>query len=147
MPIAVVPLQNPDTSRQIADPADGSLSQNGANIFQGLIDRTGGPSGIPLDITNDMVATGTTQAGAAQLTSDLNEVVTTPAGSGVLLVVTDPGKQQWVFNGGVNPLNVYPPSGMGIDAIAVNGPYSLASGKTQVFTVYDIDQLRSLQLG
>lgn len=144
MTMLSLPLQNPDVSRPITD-EDGSPNQQGANLIQTLINRTGGASGLPS--LDTMAAAGLAQATAAQLTADINEVTPVAAASGVILVVTKPGMSQEVYNAGANSVNVYPPLDMLIDALAANAPYVLAVGKTQVFKVYSVTQIRSLQLG
>ena len=63
-----------------------------------------------------------------------------------------PDQQQWVYNGIGGNLNIYPALGGQIDADAVNLPYVLANGKTQIFTCTKLlatgaSFYRSLQLG
>lgn len=113
-----------------------------------IFNRTGGESGQPNQVADDLTATGTTQATALALAVDWNFVTAVPAGSGVILMSLQPGQEQRVYNlDPANTLKIYPADGCAIDADAVNGPYSLAAGKTQVFSAETITQYRSLQLG
>ena len=126
---------------------DGSLSNPFRIFLQALWNRTGQGTGIPLQVANALAATGSSQATALQLNVDINEVLTVPPGSGVLLLPLQAGQEQQVFNGDGGNLLVYPASGYSIDALAVNAAYTLAAGKTQIFTAYSPTQLRSRQLG
>ncbi len=78
------------------------------------------------DVTAGIVAAGTTQGTATALTASLNGVGTVAAGSGVVLYAGSPGDCQIVYNGGLSPVNVYPPSGLKINQLAVNVPHVLA---------------------
>jgi hypothetical protein len=77
------------------------------------------------DVTSGIVAAGTTQGTATALTSTLNGLGTVAAGSGVVLYAGSPGDCQIVYNAGLNPVNVYPPSGYGINQLAANIPHVL----------------------
>lgn len=94
-------------------------------------------------VDQNLTAAGTNQATALQLTSDWNEVDTTPAGTGVLLSALQPGQSQTVFNQGLNPLLVYPPPGAQIDVLGTNIAYSLASGARHTFDFVSAGQIRS----
>lgn len=94
-----------------------------------------------------VTAAGTTQLTATALDSEWNVVTTTPVNSGVVMDGFNEGVSTTVFNKGANALNVYPPSGMKIDAGAVNVPYSLAAGKQQTFSQVSATQYYSTQLG
>ena len=92
-------------------------------------------------------ATGTTQGTALLMTTEWIEITTTPVNSGVLLSGFGAGVPNFVFNEGVNSLNVYPPSGSKINALAANAPYVLAAGKMQVFSQTTPTQFRTMNLG
>lgn len=94
-----------------------------------------------------VTATGTTQATATQLESEWNVITSTPANSGVVLDGFNIGVSTTVFNEGGATLKVYPPSGMNIDALAVNLPYSLTNGKQQTFSQVSATQFYSIVLG
>lgn len=97
--------------------------------------------------TNDAVtAAGTTQATATELESEWNVVTSTPANSGVILDGFNVGVSTSVFNQGGATLKIYPPSGMKIDALATNGPYSLTNGKLQTFNQVSDTQFLTTQL-
>ena len=73
------------------------------------------------DTSFGLTATGTTQATALELIAQYNEVTTTASGTGVVL--NDElayGDEQTVYNGGANPLTVYPPSAMKINSLSTN---------------------------
>lgn len=136
----------PDQSKSMID-SDGKATANWWLMFRAIWSRTGLGNGVPNQVANNLSATGTTQATGLVLNLDWNEVLTTAAGSGVTLLSVQPGQTQVVFNGGANGLNVYPPAGFQIDALGANAPYTLASGKTQMFGTYSNTQIRSVQLG
>ncbi len=125
------------------NPQDGTLSYDGYQYLLSLLNANA--SQIPTATTsNNLVATGTNQATALQLTSQWNEVDTVPAGSGVLLSAYQPGQSQTVFNGDPsNALLIYPPPGMQIDALGVNAAYSLAAGSRITFDFTSDTQIRS----
>ncbi len=78
------------------------------------------------DTATSVSAAGTTQATATELTSADSEVTSVGVASGVVLSSKlTPGDQQTVFNGGVNPLKIYPPSGMSINSLTINLPMTL----------------------
>lgn len=78
------------------------------------------------DAATSISAAGTTQGTATELTAADNDVTTVAANSGVVLSSKGaPGDTQTVFNAGANPLNVYPPSGMKINALSANTPMVL----------------------
>lgn len=117
-------------------------------MLRAVWSRTGLGSGVPIQVANNLTAAGSSQADALGINLDWNEVLTTPVGSGVVLLAIQPGQTQVVFNGdAANSLKVYPPSNFQIDALGANAPYTLAAGKTQFFGCYSNTQLRSVQLG
>lgn len=126
----------------------GNAPTNDFRIFLlQLFNRTGQGTGIFNKVANNLTAAGTTQLTATGLTMDWNEVLTTPASSGVQLLALQPGQVQVVFNGGAHTLAVYPAANYAIDALAVNAAYSLASPKMQVFMGWQASLVRSMQLG
>lgn len=94
-------------------------------------------------VDSNLTATGANQATALQLSSQWNEITTTPAGTGVLLQALQTGQSQTVFNQGANALNVYPPPGGQIDALGVNVAYSLAPTLRHTFDFVSASQIRS----
>jgi hypothetical protein len=79
------------------------------------------------DTATSVSAAGTTQGTATELAAADNEVTTVASGAGVILSSKlSAGDEQTVFNGGVNPLKVYPPSGMSINSLTANLPMTLA---------------------
>lgn len=98
-------------------------------------------------VATGLAATGTVQADALVLTMNWNEVTTAPVSSGVELAALGIGQPSKVWNAGANALNVYPPVGGQIDALAVNAPYPLAVNKCQEFDQLTATHWRSTQLG
>ena len=73
------------------------------------------------DVATSVSATGTTQGTATALTSTVNYVGTVGASSGVILFSTaTAGDSQVVYNGGANPVRVYPPVGARINGLSTN---------------------------
>lgn len=86
------------------------------------------------DTATSVSAAGTTQGTATELSSADSEVSSVGSGSGVVLSSKlAPGDQQTVFNGGVNPLKIYPPSGMSINSLTINLPMILATNTGVLF--------------
>lgn len=136
MPTADMPLsQGPDQK-----PA-----QIWWRFWQALLTRT--LQTVQATVNDAVTAAGTTQATATALDSEWNVVTSTPSGSGVVLDGFNIGVSTTVFNEGGATLNVYPPSGMKIDALATNAAYSLANGKQQTFSQVSATQFYSTQLG
>lgn len=78
-------------------------------------------------VANTLTATGTVQGNAFALPADVNRFTTVAAGTGAILPAMNPGDEIVVFNGGANALLLYPPVGGAINAVAVNGSYSIAT--------------------
>lgn len=79
-------------------------------------------------------AAGTTQSGATALTKHNNEVTTVALGAGVRLAASGFGDRIFVANAGANTLLVYPAPGEYLNALSMNTPISIPSGKTAIFT-------------
>ena len=146
--ISLNPYQLPGTTVDMAK-GDGSPTTQYYYLFRALFLRSGGQSGIPFTVGANLTAAGIGQSTALVLTNDFNEVLN--GSGGVSLAALQPGQFQLVFNG-LGSLNVYPAVNGQIDAIAANGPYSLANGKTQIFwcpklLASGVALYRSLQLG
>src|SRR2546423_1257319 len=78
------------------------------------------------DAAGGISAAGTTQATATELTNAINEVTTVAANAGVILPSKGyKGDDMYIFNAGANPLNVYPPVGMRLNALSLNAPMLL----------------------
>ena len=86
------------------------------------------------DTATAVSAAGTTQATATELTASDNEITTVGAGAGVVLSSKlAAGDEQTVFNAGVNPLKVYPPSGFKINSLPSNAAMTLATNTGCLF--------------
>jgi hypothetical protein len=89
-------------------------------------------------ITVAAVATGTTQATAYALQTDITQFGTVAASSGAILpgsglITVSEGDIYEVFNGGANALAVYPYTGFAINSLAVNTALSVPAGKSATF--------------
>ena len=75
-----------------------------------------------------VAAAGASQVTATPLTSNFS-LVTTGSGG---VIIQERHAITIVYNGLGGALNVYPPSGCSINAIAANSPFSLTSGKCAI---------------
>jgi hypothetical protein len=82
---------------------------------------------IVQDVGTGISAAGTTQGTATELTNALNGISTVAASSGVRLYAGSTGDSQIVYNGGANPVRVYPPTGAKINGLATNAPHVLVT--------------------
>ena len=98
----------------------------GFKVFAAGLNPTAVAS-IVMDVGAGLSAAGTTQGTATALTNTLNGITTAGAGSGVILYAGSDGDCQIVYNGGANPVNVYPPSGAKINGLATNASHLLAT--------------------
>lgn len=85
----------------------------------------GGASGL--------VAVGTNQATALQLSASQNAITTSAASTGVKLQATEAGNEVWIRNDSGQTITVYPfePSGTTFNAAAAS--VTVATAKTAVF--------------
>ncbi len=80
------------------------------------------------DVAILVVATGSGQSTARELTASDNEITVAATGAGVVLSSKiAPGDTQFVYNGAATAFFVYPPSGMRINALATNVGVTLAA--------------------
>lgn len=81
-----------------------------------------------------LVGAGTTQADATPISQDANEFITVASGTGARLTALEEiGDTMEVYNYGANALLVYPPTGLNINALAVNAGFSVAAGGKAAF--------------
>jgi hypothetical protein len=102
---------------------------------------------VQATVNDSVIGAGTTQATATALESEWNVMKSTPANSGVVLDGFNVGVATTVFNLGGATVKIYPPSGMEIDALGANNPYSLANLKQQTFSQITDTLFLSTQLG
>lgn len=145
MKLAAYPTNFPSPKAVMLN-GDGSMANSLRFLLNALFFRTGGGSGLP-EVATGIAGAGITQAAATLLQADWNSVDTVPSGSGVRIPPLMQGQQIIVINTDSNPLQIYPPTGVAIDALGVNVAYSLAIGKEQTFKQWTATQLRSTQLG
>ncbi len=146
--IPAVQQNFPSGEEAIVEPKTGKFTHTGRFLLLALFNRGGGSPGVPLIVGDPITAAGTTQATATELSDDINEIGTVPLNSGVALFSgLQPGQFQMVYNNGINSVLVYPFLGAAIDIAAVNAPYTLVTGKMQIFWCMTLTQVRSTQLG
>lgn len=81
-----------------------------------------------------LTATGTGQSDALQLAEIVNQVTTTASGTGVkLLAAPAAGQFQIVYNGGANPLRVYPQTSGTINQLSANSGHILPVATTCMY--------------
>jgi hypothetical protein len=90
--------------------------------------------------SNNLTATGTTQANALPLPADICKFTTVAAGTGAVIGPCNGGDCGTVFNGGANALLLYPPLGGKINGLGVNAGYSIAAA-TPYCDWYCVDPL------
>lgn len=93
------------------------------------------------DVSASITAAGTTQATATLLINGLNMIGTAASGSGVVLALYNPGASQIVYNGGANPVTVYPSLGMKINGLAANAGHTLATNTACTYWTATTTQL------
>lgn len=105
-------------------------------------------SQIPATIALGLTATGTNQATALALTRQWSTITTVASGTGVLVPPIATGTQATIWNDdATNDLLIYPLTGMQIDALGTNNPYTLPAGKSQIIDKLSPTSLRTQQLG
>ena len=132
----------PPPQEPFVDPATGNLSSSGYQYLLSVINQAN-TNQATATVGDGLVATGTNQATALQLSDQWNEVDTVAAGTGVILSAFGMGQSQLVSNQGANALLVYPPPGLQINALAVNQAFSLGAGSTITFGFFSATQIRS----
>ena len=81
-----------------------------------------------MDAATGISAAGTTQGTATVLTAAVNFVGTVAAGTGVILPANSTaGDGILIYNGGANPLKVYPTTGAKVNGLATNAGFILAT--------------------
>lgn len=145
MKLAAYSTQFPGPTDKMVTP-EGGMTNSLRFLLNALFFRTGGPGGLP-EVMTGITAAGTTQADATLLQADWNSVDTVPANSGVRIPPLIPGQQVLVLNSTGTNLNVYPSTGVAIDALGSNTAYSLVGAKEQLFRAWTATQLRSIKLG
>jgi len=90
------------------------------------------------DVNNSILPAGTTLATATALGSAINDIATTPTGTGVTLPAnaTTLGDEIFIYNGAAsNALKVYPALATeNINSASAGTAFSIAAGKSASFT-------------
>lgn len=93
-----------------------------------------GANGIKFSVGAALTATGTVQADALQLAATINQITTAAANTGVKLYASPvAGDMMVVYNGGANPVKVYPQSGGAINGLAANAGHILATKTSCIY--------------
>lgn len=93
-------------------------------------------------VADNLTATGTSsQAAAFPLPADINRFTTVALNAGALVPPLNPADSVNVYNGGANPLLLYPPTGGTINGLGLNAAYSIATA-TPYAEVYCISPTR-----
>lgn len=79
-----------------------------------------------------LVAVGTNQATALQLSASQNFITTSSASTGVKLQATEAGMEVWIFNGSGVTITVYPFETSGTTFNAAAASVTLSNGKAMV---------------
>jgi TRAP-type mannitol/chloroaromatic compound transport system permease large subunit len=124
---------------------DGKPSQIWWRFWFALRNRT--LQTVQATVNDAVTAAGTTQGTATALESEWNVITAGAINTGVVLDGFNIGVSTTAFNASGSAKNVYPPSGMTIDALGTNNPYSLANLKQQTFNQVSDTQFYSTQLG
>lgn len=83
--------------------------------------------------TIGLVAVGTNQATALQLTTTANAITTSSASTGVKLPATEQGGEVWIRNDSGQTITVYPFETSGTTFNAAASSVTIATAKTAVF--------------
>lgn len=106
----------------------------GGGFSAGAADAIQGQAALTLS------AAGTTQGTATAVTTSNNLVTTVAASSGVILPSSQQGDWLIIYNGGANPLSVYPPVGAKINQIATNGAMTLGTSTNCIYFCFSSTQ-------
>lgn len=90
--------------------------------------------GILYTVASGLTATGTTQSDAYAIVYAVNEFTTVASGTGAVLPSSQTGMTVTIFNGGANPLKVYPHSGAKINGLSTNAATLLAANTSIALT-------------
>ena len=90
--------------------------------------------GVLYTVGSALTATGTLQSDAYAIVYAVNEFTTVAANTGAVLPSSNTGMTILIYNGGANPLKVYPHSGATINSLATNAAMLLAKSTTVQLT-------------
>ncbi len=89
---------------------------------------------IAFTTATGLTAAGTIQSDALEVTSQVNRFSTVASGTGAKLLSTaTAGIFQVIYNGGANPMKVYPALGGTINSLAANAGHTLATNTTCMY--------------
>lgn len=94
-----------------------------------------------MDSLTAISAAGTNAATATVLANAVNFVGTTGSGTGVILPANSgPGDGVFIFNGGANPLKVYPTTGAKINGLGTNAAATIGTNTACEFWMGSLTQ-------
>jgi hypothetical protein len=95
---------------------------------------------VYVSVSAGITATGTNQAGAAQLTKQVNLISGGTTGTGVILPSATVGMQLIIINNSGAAINVYPALNAQIDGLSTNAPFTLGIGSRLMIVATSITQ-------
>lgn len=104
------------------------------------------PPAMPLLNTGTVAATGSTQSDAAQIPLGFTLVTAADATKGVLLPTAAAGQMVIIKNAAAAILKIWPATGDGINAVAVNSAFSIAASTSVILVAYDATTWYSIPL-
>lgn len=143
------PTNFPPQKALLFDRDAGLMTQDGRYLFLSLFQRTGNGAGFP-SVAINLTAQGVGQSTGFLMGSDWNEFETVAAGSAAVIPIIETGGDIIVWNFGANTLNIFPSIALvpiQIDALGINQPYQLVTGKMQWLRQVSPTQIRSMKLG
>lgn len=94
-----------------------------------------------MQVDTGITATGTTQSDAYSVTDGIAYFGTVASGTGARIDLSTAGTWSTVYNGGANPLKVYPATGVKINQLAANAPMLLSINTGCRFEVVSSTQI------
>ena len=99
---------------------------------------------LTVSVNNAVSAAGSTQGTATAITTDLANVTTVAASTGVILPTASAGRKIIIRNSGANTLRIYPASGAQINSLGTNAFFSLETSTTLEFIGFSATQWYTL---
>ena len=118
----------------IAGPIRSQQNQNGQAPAPGVFSNLYCTGNVYRSPANGLVAlAGGGQAGATPIAAGLSRFATVAtAGDSAVLPAASPGLHPIIANAGAAAMNLFPPVGEAINALAANAPFSIPPGRTAV---------------
>lgn len=127
-----------NTFTDIGTALSACVLKDGTQTFTGNLPmadfKITGSGGILYTVAAGLLATGTIQGDAYAIVYAVNEFTTVASGTGALLPTSTVGMGVTIYNGGANPLKVYPNSGATINGLATNAAMLLSTNTAITLT-------------